>query len=392
MKELTSAEVARLLERGTPQDAAKLLVQLDRGYEESDIRYCPGHNPRQTLELVDQNRLEEIWLLGPKVRSSMISLSWEAPFLARLSDRALRVTLAHEGEDYEVIESVLWHIVRARRAALYDEVLRRSDSVRWVLACGLDQIDPRLTKALVQQSFERLKAGQNVEKELDWLLYEFCTKPLDAFGIDWEPMEPSNLPFLFLQRAERRWIAEHYPAQVARVVGYHIGMPIPTYSSVEKALEKAFCIIQKAGPEEMEFHITDRVNYKQVLAFNRQVVSARDETPDNALLIKEGFGWRVEAKAIWPNYTTGGWSITTTDAPEYNVTVAVEPRRWLYRSRSGRSVLQFERREEKWKMEGRASLNCLRELVKMGIDPDVQFGVVFKASTLIDAFPREILY
>ena len=303
------------------------------------------------------------------------SFKWNPPWMSRLSDDAIRLALSDEEDDY-VRENVLWHIVYTRRAALYPDLLAQSGVVRFRLLGGsvhpvISRIDQRLAKALARQAFERVRAGE--KEELEFLLYKYTAKPIEPFeDFNMHPDAPhGNLPFKFLEREEQRWVAKHYPAEVARVIGYHGGMRV-CYNPQE-----ALDILRRAGFDEVKYEIRGEAAAEQVLAFNRRVCEAEDKVPADALLIKEGFDWEVEAGQIWPNYTTGGFVYLGAgeSCPEYDVTVAVEPRKWLYRSRSGRSAIAFKRKEDgTWQFEGRVSLNCLHEL-KVGIEPTIRFGL-----------------
>jgi hypothetical protein len=303
-----------------------------------------------------------------------------------LSDDAIRIALSDKDQD--VVVGVVWHIVYTSRAALYPELLQRSDCFRWStvsLTCHprFGQLDKRLAKALARQAIDRVKAGVGVEKELKFLLSEYAVKPFEAFGVRFAAPPGGRLPFDFLDHDDQSWLARNYPAEVARVIGYHVGMPV--YDQ-----QDALDILRRAGFGEVEYDIRGTVSYKQILAFNRQVCSADDEVPADALLIKEGFGWEVEAAEIWPQYTTGGVSFgsgSEEPGPEYDVSVAVEPRKWLYRSRSGRSAVAFERRQDgTWQFEGRVSLNCLRSLKEVGIEPTILFGSAeIRLSAILEA-------
>ncbi len=372
MKFVSSEEAARLLEGGSPAEAVELLSQF--GLRFGGYHLAADSSVSQVLELVNQDRLHEMWSLGPEARRKMVLKSSSGSWLSRVADDDLRIVFRSVEEDYDVLLCVCWHIVYASRAALYPELLEQSDLIRWDLIWSLDQIDKRLAKGLARQSLKRIQAGQSVEKELKFLLHY------------------SGLPFGQLDTSlssdgEQVWLAEHYPIEVARVVGYHVGMEV---SSPEEAMD----IIHRAGFDMVDYDVRGEASTKQVLAFNRQVCEADDEVPDSSLLIKEGFGWRIESAELWPSYTTGGLDFTNpgSEEPEYEVTVAIEPRKWLYRSRSGRSVITFERREDgKWEFEGRVSLNSLQDLVGVGIEPTIYFGPFeIAATSLIDAAAIDI--
>jgi hypothetical protein len=217
-----------------------------------------------------------------------------------------------------------------------------------------------------------LKTGKDVERQLQSLLYTS----------GWGSTPP--LPFWDLSQEDRSWVAKRFPAEVARVVGYHAGMEIFT-------ADEAMKIISRAGFSAMEYEIRGKASPKQVVAFNRQTCNTEPPTdiPEGSLLIKEGFDWEVTAAQLWPQYASGGvvFNGGLESSNEYDITIAVDPRKWVYLSRSRRSKITFERHEEgEWWFEGRMSLNCLRDLRRVGVEPTIHFGsATIKPAALLEA-------
>lgn len=367
-----------VLEAGTPQEA----VEAFHG-----LHYYNG-SAAEALELVRQDRLNEIWRLSREARAVLVSRAGcsepgAEKWLARISDEGLKIALAASTDlihGYGMVavgdfvhDRVIWHIVGAGRSVLYPDLLERSGMFRFTLLSQtvhptLDQIDPRLSRALAQQAFDKVKAGdEGQEEEVNFLLYDYAPS--------------SALPFNFLESDQQAWLAGKFPASVALVLGYQPGMEV---SSAKEVLD----IFSQAGLEKMAYEIRGEAESAKVMAFNRRVCEAAVEVPADALLIKEGFGWEVEATEIRPAYTTGGSCFVGdhTGETEYDVTVVTGTRVWTYRSRSGRSVIKFRREEATWQFEGKVSLNCLHDLKQVGIEPTILFGTVkVQSFTVIEA-------
>lgn len=381
---LTSQQAAELLDAApTAEAAVELLGHLER--DEPWRCFYADHNEARALELLSQPRLNAMWLLGPEARKAIIRATWgqgpeggcRAGYLARLSDEAILATIREPSdEDESVLYDVLALVVATSRAVLYPDIVRVSDRFRGYPRSGYagypswEKIDPQLGRLLALQALDRVQAGEEVERELRFVL---------SYG------------WAFLEDREQKWLAEHFPGPVTRAVGYHYGLPTGYHNP-----EQALAVLREAGFDDLGYKIFGETTCEEVVAHNRLVtdLTARaEEIPDDALLIKEGFGWEVDAAELWPGFTTGGTDLSRYPElpPEYNVSVALQPRRWVYYSRSGKSHIEYRRESrragpepESWSFTGYVSLACLCNLVAAGIDPTVEFGTAkFPSSRLL---------
>jgi hypothetical protein len=360
---LTTTDAVNLLETAeTPEAAVEILRKLDQGPTGGYSWYydpTPGSDQlSRLLELIDQQRLNDMWLAGPEARLTMrrIELNWGPLWMTRLYDTSIREAL---GDDDFVREAVVWHIVYAHRRALYDVVL--ADSVRWQMfaTChpNFAQADPVLARLLAKQSYDRVRSGgEDAEQELRFLL--------SHGGVaDDQGNLPAEVPFAHLSHDEQSWVAGHYSAQVLRSVGWRFG--INAYGR-----DKVLALMVEAGLTKLSYAITDEVELVDVLRFNRAVSEAHGEVPADVLLIKEGFGWEFKAARYSAAATEGGMSLSRNDgSTEYSVGFAEGAMKWVYRSRSGASVITFAQQGGHWWVTGTVSYNCLAVLADAGIDP-----------------------